>query len=340
MILVRRLVIVLAIVIAAIVAYAYTLPDSTRVERSIVIERPAATVFAQLNDFRRFQLWSPWADIAPDVTTVEYSGAERGVGAVMRWASESPDVGKGQQTITVSEPNQRLVTALVFDDFGENGAGFDLAPAGAGTEITWWLEQEHGMNPAGRLIGSMLDGWVGPSYERGLERLKTLAEGLPADDFAELDVAEVVVEPAVWLVRPTTSAPSADAISSALGAAFLDILTSIEATAALTRNGRPIRIDHGVVSGEVRFDAALPVTGDGSPADSAVRRIDAYAGPALRARHLGSYTSLAGTHAAVRAYAAALGYEPAGALWERYVGEPGEVPDSELLTEVYLPIAE
>ena len=337
---VRWLVIILSIAVVAILAYSFTLPSSTRVERTVTIERPAATVFAQLDDFRRFQLWSPWADIAPDVTTIEFEGPRRGVGAIMRWQSESPEVGSGSQTIVESVPYERVVTALVFDEFGENGAGYDLVATGASTEVTWWLDQDHGMNPASRIIGSMLDGMVGPSYERGLDRLKTLAESLPADDFGELDVSRVTVEPAQWIVRSTAAAPTAEAISTALGAAYLEVLSAIEATASLDRDGRPIRIDRGIASGEVRFDAAIPVVGEGAPTSTTVDLREGYAGPALMARHIGPYTELQVTHDALRAYAAALGYAAAGDLWERYVGEPGAVAESELLTEVYLPVTE
>ena len=336
---VRRLTIVLAVIVAVLVAYAYTLPDASRVERRIVIDRPAATVFAQLNDFRRFQLWSPWADIAPDVTTVEYDGPRRGLGSVMRWQSESPEVGSGRQEITVSEPNERLVTALVFDEFGENTAGFELQPTDAGTEVTWWLTQEHGMNPAARFIGSLMDGMVGPFYERGLERLKTLTESLPATDFADLAVSEVAVPEALWVVRSAEAAPTAAGISTALGAAYLDVLTAIAETDGITRDGRPVRIDRGLVGGRARFDAAIPVTGSGSIASGQARLTASYAGPALKVDHYGAYTGLSGAHDALRAYAAALGYSPSGDLWEVYVGEPGEVPDEELLTELYLPIA-
>ncbi|MEL7536155.1 MAG: SRPBCC family protein [Pseudomonadota bacterium] len=338
MIWVRRLVIVLTLLVAAVLVYGLTLPDTTRVERTITIDRPAATVFAQLNDFRRFQLWSPWADKAPEVTTVEFSGPERGVGAVMRWESESPEVGSGQQTITVSEPHSRIETALVFDEFGENTAGYNLTAApGGGTEVSWWFYQEHGWNLAGRLIGSMLDEWVGADYETGLARLKTLAESLPAEDFGELDVSDATLEPQVWLIRETSSAPTAAAVSEALGTAFFEIVTTIQEN-GLERRGQPIRLEQGF-NGAARFAAAIPIAeSDGVSLDGAVKMTAAYAGPALKAIHKGPYPSLADTHAKLRAYAAALGYETAGDLWESYVSDPGSIAESELITEVFLPV--
>jgi len=33
------------------------------------------------------------------------------------------------------------------------------------------------MNPMGRWMGLMMDGWVGPDYETGLSNLKSLVEG-------------------------------------------------------------------------------------------------------------------------------------------------------------------
>ncbi|MEM1263161.1 MAG: SRPBCC family protein [Pseudomonadota bacterium] len=335
---VRRLVVALAVLLAVALIYAYTLPAATRVERTIVIDRPAATVFAQLNDFHQFNRWSPWYDLAPDETRYTFSGPRRGVGAVMHWESTNPSVGKGTQTITASEPPKSLETALEFDDFGENTAGFDLKPVDGGTEVTWFLAQEHGYDPASRLFGSMLDRFVGPDYERGLAKLKTVTEELPPEDFADLEVTEVDVPPAQWLIASTASDPNPDAESAALSQAFFAVVNALQEF-DLERAGPALRIERGFDS-QARFDAGIPVTGPVDNVTSAVVRVvDAYTGPALKTVHTGPYSRLSVTHAKFAAYAAAHGFAIAGDQWEVYVSDPAEVPEDQLVTDIYVPVA-
>ena len=67
--------------------------------------------------------------------------------------------------------------------FGEQGnalASVVLEPAGAGTKVTWGLDTDLGFNPIARYFGMMMDGMVGPDYEKGLARLKAVAESAAA----------------------------------------------------------------------------------------------------------------------------------------------------------------
>lgn len=151
------------------------LPSKIHVERSIVINAPPSTVFALINDFHKFNLWSPWAKLDPN-TQYTFSGPDSGVGAKMEWRSENRDVGNGQHQIMVSKPDQHIQTALDFGDMGTAFATFDLAATGAGTRVTWGFDRDNGYNMMGRYFGLMMDKMIGPDFERGLANLKTLAE--------------------------------------------------------------------------------------------------------------------------------------------------------------------
>ena len=63
-----------------------------------------------------------------------------------------------------------------------------------------------------------------------------------------------------------------------------------------------------------------------------------YGGPVIRVKHVGSSRLLATTHRKISAYLAAYGIERNGDAWESYVGDPGDVPEEELLTYVYYPV--
>lgn len=190
---------VIALVILAL-AVGLLLPSKTHIERSSGIHAPPSTVFAYLNDFRKFNLWSPWAKLDPNAQYI-FSGPDQGVGAKMVWHSEHSNVGNGQQQIMISEPDRRVQTALNFGDMGTAYANFDLVATGANTHVTWSFDQDNGYNILGRYFGMMMDKFIGADYEQGLVNLKSVVESTPP-------VATTAPIPAIIAATPTPAAPA------------------------------------------------------------------------------------------------------------------------------------
>ena len=165
---------VLALVLVFVIG-GYLLPGTSHVERSITIDRPATQVYTMLNSFKRFNEWSPWYEMEPEAM-YSYSGPESGVGAAMAW--EGKKVGSGSQRIVESVAATRVVNAL---DFGgsQATATYALSPDGNGTRITWSLDSEHGNNLVSRWFGPLMERMVGPDFEHGLAKLKTVLERDP-----------------------------------------------------------------------------------------------------------------------------------------------------------------
>ena len=175
----QRIVVVVLSLPFIIIISAYLLPKSTEVSRSIVIERSATDIFPYLNSLERMQLWSPWAKKDPAMQ-INYSGASEGVGAVMEWKSNKPDVGTGRQEIIESDPNLHLVSKLAFGKQPAAEVHFYLTQqTEKSTEVSWHFISSHGSNPINRYMGLLFDGMLGPDFENGLKGLKTLMENLP-----------------------------------------------------------------------------------------------------------------------------------------------------------------
>jgi effector-binding domain-containing protein len=301
------------------------------------IGAPPATVFAQLNDFRRVQLWSPAANIDPNAE-FQYSGPARGAGASVNW--DGPIAGSGTQTIVESRPYDYVSTLVNAGEPGEARTWFELEPAAGGTRLRWGFEHDYGFNLVGRYVGLFLTGIVRREYARGLEQLAALAEGLPAADFSDLEIERVRVEPREIAYESRQSAPDAASLSRALGAAYFDILNFMAAH-ELAAAGPPLSIARQYRGSRLAFDAGIPVTGvsaDTPREENSVRLGRMDGGDALRVAHTGSYRSLAATHRKIAAYLAALGIERDGDSWESYVSDPAIVPEAELLTYVYYPV--
>lgn len=171
---------ILAVVAVSLLVIGLLLPKQGHVERSIVINAPPPIVYGLVNGFAHFEEWSPWADKDPGMK-VERSGPDTGVGAKYAWSGNQA-VGSGSQEIIESTPPSLVRTKLLFGDFAEPSiASLAIAPDGSGSRVTWSLNVEVGSNPVNRYFGLLMNKMVGPDYEKGLARLKTLAEAQPLD---------------------------------------------------------------------------------------------------------------------------------------------------------------
>ena len=166
----------LFVLVSVLVLVAYILPRHVIVERQITIAAPAAEVFQFLNSLERGTEWSPWLQRDPNID-LSFEGPSEGVGNTMVWTSNVDTVGIGREEIVESIQNERVATALDFGGMGTAAAWFDLVETEGGTQVTWGLNADMGNNPIGRWMGLMMDRWVGPDYEAGLENLLEVVEG-------------------------------------------------------------------------------------------------------------------------------------------------------------------
>jgi uncharacterized protein YndB with AHSA1/START domain len=173
---IKTIAIVLGLLIAALLIYAATKPDSFRIERSTTIKAPPEKVFALINDFHQWEAWSPWEKIDPALKRT-YSGAPNGKGAVYEWDGNK-DIGQGRMEITESTPASKVALKLDFVKPFEahNMVDFTLATQGDSTTVT---QAMYGPSPyISKLMTTFfsMEKMVGGKYEEGLANLKALAE--------------------------------------------------------------------------------------------------------------------------------------------------------------------
>ncbi len=150
--------------------------NTYHVERSLVIKAPAAVVFEEVNDFRRWAQWSPWDKLDPTMKKT-FEGPATGVGAIYAWEGNG-EVGAGRMTITDSVAASRVAVKLEFLQpmTSEAKSAIALSAAEGGVKVTWSMDGEHGF--AGKLFSLFMDmdAMVGGMYEQGLANLQTIAE--------------------------------------------------------------------------------------------------------------------------------------------------------------------
>ena len=173
----KTITLVLLAVVAAVLLFAATRPDSFRVERAITINAAPEKIFPLINNFRQWEPWSPWEKIDPQLKR-SYSGAAEGVGAVYEW-NGNKDVGQGRMAITGSEPNSRVTIQLDFITPFEahNTVTFALKAAGGGTQVVWAMDGRQVFFLKLMGVFMSMDKMVGKDYEKGLAAMKAVAEG-------------------------------------------------------------------------------------------------------------------------------------------------------------------
>lgn len=165
---------IIAVAIAVFVGGGVMLPEVAVVQRQAVIAAPPEKVFAIIGQMKRFNEWSPWTDLDP-AAKYSFEGPDTGTGQKMSWVSADPNVGNGSQTIVEFVENRRTATELDFGDMGKAMASLELAPVDGGTGVTWGFKSQL-KGIVERWFGLMFDSWIGADYEKGLARLKALAE--------------------------------------------------------------------------------------------------------------------------------------------------------------------
>ena len=168
---------IVGIVVLAVIV-AFFLPRHAIVTRSVEIAAPPSAIYPIVSDLRRFNEWSPWADIDP-AAVYTFTGPIDGVGQTLNWESKDEKVGSGSMAIAAVEPDKRVDMSIDFGSQGTALASLALEPAASGTKVTWGLDSDLGLNPIARYFGMMMDGMIGPDYEKGLARLKAVAETPP-----------------------------------------------------------------------------------------------------------------------------------------------------------------
>ena len=171
----KKIAVVVVVLIAGVLVFAATKPDTFRVQRSASIKAPPEKIAAVLSDFHAWQGWSPWEKMDPAMKR-SYSGAEKGKGAAYAWEGNGK-VGQGRMEITDAAPSRVALDMDFVKPFeGHNKVVFTLAPQGDATEVNWAMQGP--MPYVSKVISVFcdMDGMIGKEFENGLANLKTLTE--------------------------------------------------------------------------------------------------------------------------------------------------------------------
>jgi carbon monoxide dehydrogenase subunit G len=168
--------IILAVIVLAVLAFTATRPDDFEVRREADIQAAPSRIFGFLNDFGQWAKWSPWEKMDLEMKK-DFSGSAVGKGSVYTWKGNRK-VGEGRMEILDSQPSSSVKIDLQFiaPFKAHNQTLFTLVPSDGGTHVIWAMTGKK--NFMFKLMGMFMDmdGMVGKDFEKGLASLKMEAE--------------------------------------------------------------------------------------------------------------------------------------------------------------------
>ena len=172
----KTIAIIVVILIAAVLIFAATKPDTFAMQRETTINAPREKVFAMINDFHNWGQWSPWEKLDPGMKRT-YSGPPSGVGSAYEWDGNS-DAGAGRMEITNSTMPSKIDIKLDFNApiQAHNITEFSIDTTATGTHVTWKMHGPNNFMSKLMTVFVSMDKMVGPDFETGLANLKAEAE--------------------------------------------------------------------------------------------------------------------------------------------------------------------
>lgn len=149
-------------------------PHKVVVEESVIVNVPAEKVFAQINLWSNFKLWSPWNELDPDMK-VNYKGEDGTVGSVYKWEGND-EVGTGTMTKTLVQPNSRIEYDLHFmRPWKSESKGYiTIKPAGNAQKVTWGFVADVPFPQ--NVMMFFMKGYIANDFKKGLNKLKEISE--------------------------------------------------------------------------------------------------------------------------------------------------------------------
>jgi effector-binding domain-containing protein len=336
----KRILLILAIIIVLVLVIGFFLPGKYHVERSATINAPQDVAFDQVNNMKNWPKWSPWQKLDPNMQ-VTYSGPEAGKGASYSWKGNRK-VMSGTQTIVESTSPTMVKDEMHFEGFDQPSyVTFKFDKQDSGTKVTWMIDGDLGNNPLHRWMGLMMDKMLGEEFEQGLANMKQVAEAMPkkaptAAMNASIIDTTVTAQQAYCITEHTSVDPGE--IGKKLGMNYNEIMGMMKKNNE-QMSGPPFAVynNYNPQTG-VDVQACVPVAKTGATSGK-VKTMEVKAGRAIKMHYWGNYNKMGDAHKAMQDYIAQKHLTITGAPWEVYITDPMTEKDTaKWHTEIYYPV--
>ncbi|MBN4071516.1 SRPBCC family protein, partial [Crocinitomix catalasitica] len=293
-------------------------------------------VYGQITKFENWDKWSPWKEKDP---TAVYSieGEDGTVGCIQKWKGDPEISGEGQLEITELVENMSLSYDLSFVDWDMTSKGkITLESTETGTKVNWSDEGNipYIMRPI--MLFMDMDDMLGAMFERGLERMDSVA--LIAQE--ELDAITYEIQtisfPTSYYLGIRTDEMNISDIDSSLYGGIYGQLAEFCAGSGIRAIGMPVSfgISWDDEKGVCVLMPAFPI----EKVENVEMPVESYTVEACKALlidYYGDYEEMGPAHEQLESYIAAKGYSYS-LVMEEFITDPTTVEGPEkVLTKIY-----
>jgi effector-binding domain-containing protein len=328
-----KIILWIVIILAILVIIAYILPRQYKVERHITVGADKAILYTLTCNLNLWDLWSPWTKEFDSTAQFELSGTDCEVGTIWKWDGKL--IGNGQLRITETNPGERFSYDLSFDEGKMHSNGyFRYEPAGEDSVTVFWSDEgDLGFNPVNRYLGLFLEKMMAPDFEKGLAKLKEVAEERATWPLIE---EKMISEQIALLVRDSAGP---ETYGQVMGRGYGEIMQMITRK-KLKMTGAPFAIYIFWDSATQRsvFDLGIPIDTI-VPVAGRIRVETIPAQEVVIAHYFGSYDKTADTYYILDKYIMQSKRTVAGSPWEIYITDPMTEPDTmKWETQIIFPV--
>jgi len=307
---------------------AFTVTASIRINASV------EAVHKAIADFNTWPIWSPWLCMER-TATVDYHDEPATVGHGYKWAGQK--VGEGAMEWVQIAPNQLTAKLTFLKPFKSTAnTHFNVDAAGKSTDVEWVMNSS---------LPFFMVFWVGQfkamikmDYKRGLSMLKDYVE---AGEVHSRLMAEGTVEMQAMSFLGVSSESALDDIAASMERSFSELNAGLSAS-GIAPQGPPITVYHkmDIKQAQCRYTAALPVRSDDGKQHATLDTGETPAGKAFKVVHTGPYRHLGNAWALALSDMrhAKLKANKRLAPFERYVNDPTDTAEQDLITEIFVPL--
>ena len=174
----KRIILVIAIIIAIPLLLALFVKKDYALERKIIVERPVPEVFEHIRYLENQDQFSKWGSMDPDMKQT-YRGVPGTPGSVSAWDSEDKNVGKGEQEILAITENERIDYELRFiEPFASVSSAYFITEeiSDNQTLVRWGFNGRMNYPMNLMLLFMDFEKMIGEDLELGLRNLKANLE--------------------------------------------------------------------------------------------------------------------------------------------------------------------
>ena len=302
------------------------------VERSTNINTDANTVRPIIENFGRWNDWSPWTIVEPECK-VTIDGSPGEVGHVMEW--DGKIIGSGKLTLEEKTDTELRYNLEFIKPFRSQAkTAFIIKSEGNKTTLTWTLDSS--MPFYLFFMVGMMKAWIGMDYDRGLRMLKEIAEkGSVAASTTNAGVTDIPGFSYIGIQRTVSFDEMGTQMQKDFDTLIQEVVVKRNKSAQNWVSLYP-RMD--MKNARMTYIAAVSDEQMKEELPEGFVRGTIPASRALEIKHNGSYDFIGNAWSMGMMYLRAKKMKQSGIPFEQYWNSPKEVTPEELKTSIYFPL--